>query len=325
MKDHERAAAAFAADPRWVAARKWLDGDRRHEIAGQLRVAVDLFQALEIDHPPDDYFAGVPLSQLPPSHPLAAMWPVPTEALRRLMFHAARMMKASATLIDHGGTDLTTSLQVLGRSLLEAVAQIRWVCQPWREIEGSPLSEDQALRSFAARVALLHLGGAADQWRESDQFQFDDLDAMAAQLDDVQRFVSRAFGAEAVDFSRTSAQNWKVGGESRPKITTMVEEAGADIYSGGVSPASHYTTPSLSAHASLGSDLGQYLEIDAGTHHYKAFTISPKAVEGWARYQVVWFRWAGELVSSVHGWPVADLAAADDAARAVFGGPISTH
>ncbi len=323
MDDQERVAVALEADPRWVAVRAWLNGDRRLEIAHQLRVAVDLFQALEIDHPPDDNFAGVRISQLPPSHPLAMIWPVPTEALRRLMFHGARILKASATLIEHGGAELTTSLQVLGRSLLEAVAQVRWVCQSWREQETSALSEDQSLRTLTARVALLHLGGAADQWRESDQFQFDDLETMVAQLIDVQNLVSKVFGAGCVDFSKTNAQNWKVDGEVRPRITTMVEETGTEIYSGGLSPASHYTTPSLSVHASLGSDLGQYLEIDAGTHHYKAFTISPTAVEGWARYQVVWFRWAGELVSSVHGWPTAELAASDEEAQAIFGGPIS--
>lgn len=308
--------AALAAEPRWTAAMEWLQGSRRAEVAAVLSEAVQAYFDLENSHPPDETFAEIYLKDLPREHPLPLTWPLPTHALRMLMVHAGRILRSFSTLVAEGGSELTVTLPMLGRPLLETVATVKWIVEPWRA--GGPADPPAQLHSVAARAMLIDLAGRNDLVRESQEFEMDDLPAVIDSLAEGHRQAARIFSGR-VDFRKANSAEWMIDGETKPRIGEMVGEVGAVLFPGERSHRTHYLVPSLRSHGSLGSDMGTHIKIVYENHHDNILVLDPKAVEGWAWYQLVWFRWAAELMAALHGWSSDRLSADDEHATGIFG------
>lgn len=308
--------AALGAEPRWTSAMEWLQGSRRAEVAAVLSEAVQAYFDLENSHPPEETFGGVNLKDLPREHPLPLTWPLPTHALRMLMVHAGRILRSFSTLVSGGGSELTVTLPMLGRPLLETVATVKWLVEPWRV--GEPADPPAQLRLVAARAMLVDLAGRNDLLRESREFEMDDLPTVTASLAEGHSQAAQVFSGK-VDFRDANSAKWVIDGEVRHRIGQMVGEVGSVLFPTETSHRTHYLVPSLRSHGSLGSDMGTHIKIVYEDHHDNVFVLDPKAVEGWTWYHLVWFRWAAELMAALHGWSSDRLSADDEHATDVFG------
>ena len=125
------------------------------------------------------------------------------------MFRATHLYRSLGVLVAEAGSDVTSSLPVLGRALAEVISQVGWLLEPL-----STDDADTAGRVIACRSYLLYLAGLVTGLDESEDFDFPDAQQLAAQLAAAKEQGAMLFGRDGTALSRRNPDYWTIAGES---------------------------------------------------------------------------------------------------------------
>ena len=231
----ERLKSAISTSPELAEAQAWLRGERPGRLRKLTRRLANCYTVVENSSPAGQVIGPVAIDALAAGHPLRQLWPDPSIHARELMFRATHLYRCLGVLVAEAGSDITSSLPVLGRALLEVISQVDWLLEPVGIAD-----VDLAGRILARRAYLLSLAGLADLVHESEAFGFEDEQELALRLAAGKELAASMFGADAVSMSPRNPDRWAIDGDSRPRKGQMVDAVGGKIFSLGIRKSSHY-------------------------------------------------------------------------------------
>jgi hypothetical protein len=310
-----RLKSAMASSSDVARAEAWLRSGRPTQLRELTRRLAMSYMTVENSSPAGQRIGLVAIPELAEEHPLRQTWPAPSLEARELMFRATHLYRCLGVLVAEAGSDITSSLPVLGRALLELVSQVDWLLEP-----AGIADVELAGRAVARRAYLLSLSGLADLAHESEDFGFEDAPELRVQLAAGRKLAAvTMFGAYAVSMTQRNPDRWTIDGESKPRKGQMVDAVGGKIFSLGVARSSHYRMPSSSAHGTLGAPVGKPVPIPGPDNVYVLACLDVESVEGWLWYYTVWYRHGTRLMARAHRWPESQIAQHDLDARSLFG------
>jgi hypothetical protein len=313
----ERLQQAIARSPDAAKARRWLESERPQQLRELTRRIASSYAKAENSSPAAGVFGSIAIDELEAGDVLRLTWPDPSLVSRELMFRATHLYRTLGVLVAEAGSDVTSSLHVVGRAMLEALSHVDWLLQPLRSAD-----KGSSARAVARRTYLLALARVAELGFEADDFEMPDLPEINGLLADGRQRAAELFGSETISLSRRNPSNWRIDDEGLPRKSELVDSVGKTIFSLGVRKASHYRTPSLAAHASLAAPLGRFIPIDGPDKVHTMFCIDVDTVERWLWYYTVWYRYGAGLMADAHHWPAEQVAACDVEAKRVFGSSV---
>jgi hypothetical protein len=305
---------AIERSPDAAKARRWLESERPQQLRDLTQRIAASYAEVENSSPAAGVIGSIVIDALEARDVLRLTWPDPSLVTRELMFRATHLYRTLGLLVAEAGSDVTSSLQVIGRAMLEALSHVYWILEPLRWAD-----RGNSARAVARRTYLLSLARLAELGFEAEDFEMPDISKINDELATGRERAAGLFGSEAVSLSRRNPSNWRIDDEGLPRKSELVDRVGKAIFSLGVRKASHYRTPSLAAHASLAAPLGRFIPIDGPDNVHVMFCIDADIVERWLWYYTVWYRYTTGLMAHAHHWPHEQLTTCDAEAKRMFG------